>query len=165
MGFSFDGGSYYNDINNNTVKDEGEELSAILNAIGGTTIEDLPNRVDSLTLADMFADGERTGIMSLIDNPEKVLLTGQTQGEYVSMSDAFADVMKNKTMGQLNAAGVLTGEEIEDALDLWIDIDEDFEDSVHTYQQVKFLTLTDFMTSAIGNLAANNLIFETNPNA
>ena len=165
MGFSFDGGSYYNDINNNTVKDEGEELSAILNAIGGTTIEDLPNRVDSLTLADMFADGERTGIMSLIDNPEKVLLTGQTQGEYVSMSDAFADVMKNKTMGHLNAAGVLTGEEIEDALDLWIDIDEDFEDSVHTYQQVKFLTLTDFMTSAIGNLAANNLIFETNPNA
>jgi len=113
----------------------------------------------------MFVIEERTGIISLIDNPEKVLLTGETQGEYLSISDAFAKVMTDKTMGQLEEVGVLTGESIEDALDLWIDVDEDFTDTVHTYEQVKTLTLTEFMTASIANLAANNLIFETNPNA
>jgi len=165
MGFSHDGSSYYYDANGNTVKDAGEELSAILNVLGGTTIEQLPTRVNTLTLADMFAPEERTGIISLIDNPEKVLLTGETQGEYLSISDAFAKVMTDKTMGQLEEVGVLTGESIEDALDLWIDVDEDFTDTVHTYEQVKTLTLTEFMTASIANLAANNLIFETNPNA
>lgn len=165
MGFSHDGSSYYYDANGNTVKDAGEELSAILNVLGGTTIEQLPTRVNTLTLADMFAPEERTGIISLIDNPEKVLLTGETQGEYLSISDAFAKVMTDKTMGQLKEVGVLTGEGIENALDLWIDVDEDFTDTIHTYYQVKTLTLTEFMTVAVANLAANNLIFATNPNA
>ena len=162
MGFSYDGSVYYNDINDNDVKDEGEELSAILNILGGTTIEDLPTKIDALTLADMFAPAERTGIMSLIDNPEKVLLTGQTQGEYLSISDAFANVFKNKTLGELSGAGVINNSGFNTVKEKWLDVDL----TVSTnYKQVKDLTLNELLEISFVVLNEGGLLLESNPNA
>jgi len=164
MGFEYDETSetYYNDLDGDGVKDSGEEISSILNALAGSTIDGLSNRMDTLTLDDMFGDAERTGFFSLIDNPEKVLLTGETSGEYLSMADAFDKVIQEKSMEDLK---VILGSDIEEALDLWIDVDEDFTDTVHEYKQIKELTLPDFIKVAVANLTANNLLHETNPNA
>ena len=109
MGLKFDGTNYYNDVDGDGINDGGDEaLSTVLNVIAGCKINEMPTKISSLTLAEMFDSDElSSGFFSLIDNPSKVLLTGESQGEYKSLSDAFSDAFKTSTLEDMVKAGVL----------------------------------------------------------
>ncbi len=166
LGYSYDTATskYYIDANSNSQLNEGEEVSTILNTLAGTQIGKMSEKIESLTLADMFSEGEMEGALSLIDNPEKVVLVGEpdTDNGEMSIADALSKAIQTKTLGELATAEVFTNDKFDDVKDKWID--KDTSEGVK-FVQVKNLTLTELMTISLDALDKGGLLEDSNPSA
>ena len=167
LGFDYDKTSnkYYIDEDNNSQYDSGEEVSTIINALAGAKIEEMTDKINTLTLADMYATDEREGIFTLIDNPEKVLIAGTpnaTNGE-MSISEAFTKVIEDKNLGQLADADLINNDKFESIRTKWIN--KDVTQLTNNYVQVQDLTLDELLTISFSVLEEGNLLKSTNPSA
>lgn len=145
MGLKFDGTNYYNDVDGDNINDGGnEDLSNVLKTIAKCKINEMPTKISTLTLSEMFSSSElSSGFFSLIENPEKVLITGATQGEYKSLSDAFGDAFNTSTLGELYTAGVISGTQVGMAIEMYLDTN--LGSGTPNYVQLKTLTLPNFI--------------------
>ena len=102
MGLSFDGTNYYNDLNNNSIVDSGEEVSVVLNSIAGVAVGELTNKVNALKLADVFsAEDLNLPIFKIL---------GANAGE-VLVSDVASELqnaVSSSSILELNNAQVIT---------------------------------------------------------
>jgi len=168
LNVKLDAGSskYYVDSNNNSVKDLGEaEASSIILSIKDTTINGLSEKINSLTVADVFPN--RTGFLSLIKNANKVLLTGAAHDEYITISTAIDNVMKDSTLGELIEAEVINNAQLNTIKDKWIK--ESYLPGKTTstnYVQIKSLTIDQLVSlSSTAFSMVPNFLQDSNPNA
>ena len=59
--------TYFDDKNNDGIKDSGEEVTYVLNSLAGKPVEELSGAINSLKLSNIFSEAERKqGVLSLI---------------------------------------------------------------------------------------------------
>ena len=154
---------YYNDKNNNSTLDAGEEeVSSIIAAMSSSTINNISSTINTLTLDKVFPNP--TGLLALIDNPDKVLLTGAAHDDYITIDTAIKNVIDNSTLGDLLDAEVINNTQLEAIKDKWFN--KNFMKPMATaeYVQVKTLKLDELITVATSALNLSGGLQDTNPN-
>lgn len=141
LGFTIDGG---------VVKNGDVPVTGILAKIAKYEVENLEQGINDLMLSDMFEGKEMTGVLSLIDNPEKVTLTGETDASkgILSISDALSKVIEEKTIDDFIGAELVekpTGYTDVTKLN-WIQV------KGGSYKQVKDLLLQDVVDIFFDNV-------------
>jgi len=152
------------DPDNIIVTDEhGVQVKGVLAVLSQYTIKTLQTGIDSLTLADIFAEDEMTGVLSLIDNPKKVTLTGETDATkgILSITDALAKVIEDKNLGQLADAGLISYSDFNEMRVKWIDTDLTLAGT--NYVQVQTLTLNELLEISLTVLDEGGLLLENKP--
>ena len=142
-------------IEGDVVKDGGTVVTGVLAKLSKYTVENLEQGINDLKLVDIFGDGERTGVLALIDNPDKVTLTGETDegNGILSISDALSKVIEEKTIDEFITAGLVdtpTGYTETTKLN-WFQLKDD------SYKQVKDLLLQDIVDMFFENVDIGNL--------
>ncbi len=141
LGYTIEGG---------VVKNKGVTVTGILAKIAKYEVEKLEQGINDLMLSDMFEGKEMTGVLSLIDNPEKVTLTGETDASkgILSISDALSKVIEEKTIDDFIGAELVekpTGYTDVTKLN-WIQVKDG------SYKQVKDLLLQDVVDIFFDNV-------------
>jgi len=109
MGLSFDGVSYYNDVNNNDVKDLGEDISVVLNSIAGVTVGGLVDKVEELKLADVFSSTDLAmPIFKLLGNNVGEILVEE-------VADKLQKAISNSTIIKLSDVKIINLDDEEKA--------------------------------------------------
>ena len=137
-------------IESGVVKNKGVTVTGILAKIAKYEVEKLEQGINDLMLSDMFEGKEMTGVLSLIDNPEKVTLTGETDAGkgILSISDALSKVIEEKTIDDFIGAELVekpTGYTDVTKLN-WIQVKDG------SYKQVKDLLLQDVVDIFFDNV-------------
>jgi len=137
-------------IEGSVVKNKGVTVTGILAKIAKYDVENLEQGINDLMLSDMFEGKEMTGVLSLIDNPEKVTLTGETDAGkgILSISDALSKVIEEKTIDDFIGAELVekpTGYTDVTKLN-WIQVKDG------SYKQVKDLLLQDVVDIFFDNV-------------
>lgn len=146
LGYTIEGG---------VVKNKGVAVTGILAKIAKYEVENLEQGINDLMLADMFEGKEMTGVLSLIDKPEKVTLTGETDASkgILSISDALSKVIEEKTIDEFISADLVekpTGYTDVTKLN-WIQVKDG------SYKQVKDLLLQDVIDVFFDNVDIGSL--------
>lgn len=105
--------TYYTDNNNNKMYDSGEEVSAVLNSIATTKVDELAGKIKTLTIKDIFKT--RTGILSLIAEDTTI----------EDIPAAAQNVIKNKTINDLKDVVISLDDADEAKLTILVDHDGD----------------------------------------
>ena len=137
-------------IDGDVVKDGGVTVTGVLAKLAKYTVENLEQGINDLKLVDIFDGGALTGVLSLIDNPEKVTLTGETDASkgILSISDALSKVIEEKTIDEFISADLVekpTGYTDVTKLN-WIQVKDG------SYKQVKDLLLQDIVDVFFDNI-------------
>lgn len=94
-------GVYYNDANNNDTIDVGERVEPILNAIASTKISNLTEKINDLTIQDLFSsDDFNSGVLSLISDKKTEKVS--------NIATVLGDAIKDTPLQTLHAKGVIT---------------------------------------------------------
>ncbi len=151
------------DPDNIVVKDGANIVTGVLSKLSQNKIEDLEECINDLRLTDLFAEDEMTGVLTLIDNPEKVTLTGQTDPSkgLLSISDALTKVIEEKNLGELVDAGLIIYNGFDDMRLKWIDLDLSLGGT--NYVQVEKLTLDQLVEISLTILDGGGLLLENKP--
>lgn len=143
------------DPDNIVVKDGETAISGVLATLAKYALEDLEEGINSLTLQDIFSDDETTGVLALIDNPDKVTLTGETDVDngILSIGDALSKVIEEKTIDDFITADLVEKPEgyTETTKLNWILTGE------NTYKQIKDLLLQDVVNIFFDNIDISKL--------
>lgn len=142
-------------IDGDVVKNKGVTVTGILAKIAKYEVENLEQGINDLMLSDMFEGKEMTGVLSLIDNPEKVTLTGETDASkgILSISDALSKVIEEKTIDDFIGAGLVdkpTGYTDVTKLN-WLQVKDG------SYKQVKDLLIQDVVDIFFDNVDIGSL--------
>ena len=155
---------YFNDKNNNTAKDDGEEeVSSLVAAIADSKIGEISGKLNELTLDKVFPN--RTGVLSLISNPEKVLLTGEAHDDLITIQTAIQNAINNSTLEDLLDSGVINNPQLNAIKDKWLNVNFTTPMAPAEYVQVKSLKLNELITIATTAMNLSGALQDTNPNA
>ena len=155
---------YFNDKNNNTAKDDGEEeVSSLVAAIADSKIGEISGKLNELTLDKVFPN--RTGVLSLISNPEKVLLTGEAHDDLITIQTAIQNAINNSTLEDLLDSGVINNPQLNNIKDKWLNVNFTTPMAPAEYVQVKNLKLNELITFATTAMNLSGALQDTNPNA
>ena len=159
LGYAIDS----SDPDNVVVKKDGVVVDGILAELSKHKINELEKAVNSLTLADLFSEEERDGVLLLIDNLESVTLTGETDEEngVLSITDALEKVISEKSIGALSDAGLISYDEFDDVREKWIDVDLSLESS--EYVQIQDLTVGELLDLSLNILEKGGLMLDEKP--
>lgn len=98
---------YYDDKNNNNIKDDGEkEVSYVLKTIAGTEVQGLSDKINGLHLDEIFSPTDlKTGILSIITDPE---ISTNTNPTISQLPEVIKDAFSGATISTLMDKGIIT---------------------------------------------------------
>ena len=130
------------DIVNDIVLDNGVEVQGILGTIAKYTVDEFVNGnvIDRLTLAEVFYDQMDSGVLSLIDNPNNIVLD--------QIPSAISDALTTSTIGELIEKEIVSApSNYDDIKDKYINV------NIGTALQAEYKLVSDLQFQDIINVA------------
>lgn len=138
---------YYDDKNNNNIKDDGEEISYVLYSLSGKKINELSSTISQMKFSEIFSEDERgKGVLSLIVIDPADPTTDPTIAQ---MPQAITTAVSDATIEDLLSKGIISVDDSAGKLTTPFDHDGNPLTDEITLQS---LTVTDFIEYALNSI-------------